>query len=243
MGIWPPRRWFLAGACLSADDPAVSHVDVVLFEVGSVAAASPDRWWVPTSEDLAALVPGRAVFRVMAAKPEDDGGPSLASALSVWVALEQRAGSELDGTIVMSPARRDGYREGDTLHAQLRHVFDVAELDSEGRPQLNEARARFALGKRVLLGVTVLSAGGEVIERRQLSGRLKTAHPTDGLELSLDDGSSYWLPPDLRSFEEAPLGEYRLRSTGQVVLNPDYTCTWTVTRPPDAWKPSEPRGF
>jgi hypothetical protein len=42
-------------------------------------------------------------------------------------------------------------------------------------------------------------------------------------------GSFYWLPPDGRAFEEAPPGEYRLRSTGEVVIDPDYLATWTIT--------------
>lgn len=44
-------------------------------------------------------------------------------------------------------------------------------------------------------------------------------------------GSAYWLPPDVRPFTVAARGEYRLRSTGEVVVDPDLTATWVVTKP------------
>jgi hypothetical protein len=58
--------------------------------------------------------------------------------------------------------------------------------------------------------------------------------PIRGLELELANGDREWLPPDVRPLEESPPGEYRLRSTGQVVEDPDYLCTWTITRNPKA---------
>jgi hypothetical protein len=42
----------------------------------------------------------------------------------------------------------------------------------------------------------------------------------------------YWLPPDLRGWKPAPPGEYRLKSTGEVVVDPDYLAAWTVVQPP-----------
>jgi hypothetical protein len=32
--------------------------------------------------------------------------------------------------------------------------------------------------------------------------------------------------------KQAPVGEYRLKSTGEVVVNPDYVASWTITEPP-----------
>ncbi len=42
-----------------------------------------------------------------------------------------------------------------------------------------------------------------------------------------------WLPPALEHYEPADLGEYRLRSTGHVVSNPDYLATFNCY-PPDS---------
>ncbi|MFX0060574.1 MAG: hypothetical protein ACFFC7_00125 [Candidatus Hermodarchaeota archaeon] len=39
------------------------------------------------------------------------------------------------------------------------------------------------------------------------------------------------LPPDLSAFQKAEPGDYRLRSTGEVVINPDFTVLWTVQPP------------
>lgn len=218
-------------------------LEVVLLDARSVAAAIPDRWWVPSDEDLEAIMPGRSLVKVLAAPREPDGGARLSSAASLWIAVEERPESKLAGTIVMSAADWDRYREGDELEAEVTQVFDIAHLDDEGRPQLNEPRAQFTLGKRVLVGITVLSSEGSIVDQRQILGELTAVDPLEGLELRLEDGSSYWLPPDVRPFEEAPPGEYRLRSTGVVVRDPDYTCTWTITRPPGASTAPPPTGF
>jgi hypothetical protein len=74
----------------------------------------------------------------------------------------------------------------------------------------------------------MLSASGELVEQRQFLGTIARIDPAAGIELAHGDGSTYWLPPDVRPLEEAAPGEYRLRSTGEVVVDPDYTCTWTV---------------
>jgi hypothetical protein len=185
---------------------------------------------VPSEGDLEAIVPGRTAVKLFAVELGDDGGADLWDKAAVWVNVERRIGSEIEGTITTSGLDRDGYRVGDQLTAQAGQVFDLATFDDDGRRRLNEARAQFALGKRVLLGVTVILPTGAVVEQRQLVGELMTVDASDGLELILDDGSSYWLPPDVSALEEAPPGEYRLRSSGEVIVDPDYTCTWTVTR-------------
>ena len=41
-------------------------------------------------------------------------------------------------------------------------------------------------------------------------------------------GEEEWLPPHLEAYQEAAEGEYRLRSTGEVVVDPDWLCTWTI---------------
>jgi hypothetical protein len=45
-------------------------------------------------------------------------------------------------------------------------------------------------------------------------------------------GEDFELPPDPSQFHEAPRGRYRLRSTGEAVIDPDYTTTWTLKEPP-----------
>ena len=61
-------------------------------------------------------------------------------------------------------------------------------------------------------------------------GRVASADRS-GIAIRLDGqraGEIFNLPPDLRSFERASPGEYRLKSTGEMVVDPDYLCTWTI---------------
>ena len=89
-------------------------------------------------------------------------------------------------------------------------------------------------GKLVLVGLTYLDPDGAVAEREQLYGRVETLDPEEGVLLALEGGRAgewYWLPPDTRPFAQAAAGDYRLRSTGEIVSNPDYTANWTVYPP------------
>jgi len=132
----------------------------------------------------------------------------------------------MDGQVVASSLDRDGYRKGDHLRTSADRVCDVGFFDERGRPKLNEDRAHFAIGKRVLVGITKTTLDGLAPEHGQLIGTLSAIDAVNGLTLALSDGTTYTLPPDIRSLEEARPGEYRLRSTGEVVINPDYTFPW-----------------
>ena len=87
-----------------------------------------------------------------------------------------------------------------------------------------------AIGKRILVGFTYVKASGEPIEQKQFHGVIREVTPA-GIMLDLADGTTYVLPPDSRGISEAAPGTYRLRSTGEEILNPDFVCSWTVTRP------------
>lgn len=84
----------------------------------------------------------------------------------------------------------------------------------------------------VLAGITKVDHAGNVVEQRQFHGRVARASTAEGVILQTASGEEIWLPPDFDSYHPADPGEYRLRSTGEVVVNPDYTATWTVW-PPD----------
>ena len=87
------------------------------------------------------------------------------------------------------------------------------------------------LGKTVLVGITDESSDGEIEGSRQFVGKIEDVDAKQGVLLKLQDGSDYWLPPDHRPLKKAPKGEYRLHSTGQLVVNPDFLSTWIVTKP------------
>jgi hypothetical protein len=89
------------------------------------------------------------------------------------------------------------------------------------------------LGKYVLVGITRKDARDNVLELEQLHGRIISADPARGLSLQLEGsraGTTYQLPPDLRSLKPAPRGDYRLRSTGEVIHDPDFLATWVIVQ-------------
>jgi len=81
-------------------------------------------------------------------------------------------------------------------------------------------------GKRVLVGVTFGQSDGMLRLQHQCHGVVVSAG--DGgvtvLLESASSGQTLNLPPDLRSFTAASPGSYRLRSTGEVIENPDFIC-------------------
>ena len=103
---------------------------------------------------------------------------------------------------------------------------------SDGRPEWDRNRAEKLIGATVLVGLTHDEA--ETQRQEQFYGTVISASPEEGITLRLEGsrlGEVYTLPPDLRALFEAPPGEYRLRGTGEVVVDPDYTTTWTSTPP------------
>ena len=47
------------------------------------------------------------------------------------------------------------------------------------------------------------------------------------------DGEVLTLPPNPDAFTDAKPGIYRLRSTGEEVVDPDLTTVWTIREPPN----------
>jgi hypothetical protein len=93
---------------------------------------------------------------------------------------------------------------------------------------------RFAaelLGTDVLAGVTMVDHAGRVTERLQFHGRVVEASLEDGVTLVDDAGDEHWLPFDRAAYEPAEPGEYELRSTGQVVVDPTWLTKWIVSPP------------
>ena len=92
--------------------------------------------------------------------------------------------------------------------------------DSSEPPPFDVHIARQLIGKRVLIGLTFVEQG-EVDRLEQMHGVVEDV-TEDGFAIHLPNNETYWLPPDLRPWKAAAKGQYRLRSTGEVVLDPDY---------------------
>jgi hypothetical protein len=104
---------------------------------------------------------------------------------------------------------------------------------SDNQPQWDEAFADDLRGSVVLVGIARQSSTGETLE--QFFGTVERADE-GGIELILGGsraGESYFLPPDPRAFHPAQPGSYRLRQTGEVIEDPDFTTTWTINPDPN----------
>ena len=99
------------------------------------------------------------------------------------------------------------------------------------------ALAQALLGRYVLIGVTYLDADGNPTRQEQVHGVVIAATAEEGFLFQLRgsrNGTEYRLPPNTSGFVKAQPGEYRLRRTGEVVTDPDFTCTWSVWPPRSA---------
>jgi hypothetical protein len=81
------------------------------------------------------------------------------------------------------------------------------------------------LGKRLLVGITYENEQGEAIRQEQFHGLIVEAGEGEIVIKRNDTGERKSLPPQLTP---ARPGEYRLRSTGEVVVDPDYLAKWVL---------------
>jgi hypothetical protein len=95
---------------------------------------------------------------------------------------------------------------------------------------LDPARAGEYLGKTILVGITYVDRDDEVVGSIQWHGVIEAIDPLLAIRVAGTD-EIRTLPPRVA---EAGPGEYTLRTTGEVVTDPDFLATWTVetTVPP-----------
>jgi hypothetical protein len=95
----------------------------------------------------------------------------------------------------------------------------------------DQKKADEFVGKYVLAGITSLASDHKTVESQwQYHGRIVRVDRIKGIEVECEGqwaGHLMTLPPTLDAFFPARPGEYRLRSTGEVILNPDLTTQWT----------------
>lgn len=88
------------------------------------------------------------------------------------------------------------------------------------------------LHKHILIGLTYLDQEEKVVGRKQIHGKIIRVSQEEGVVVLLTSGEEFALPPDWEAFETAAPGEYRLQSTGEVVINPDLISTWRIHQTP-----------
>jgi hypothetical protein len=102
-------------------------------------------------------------------------------------------------------------------------------------PSFDEEEARAIIGKHLLVGVTHRNRDDEVTGVEQFHGEIVRATRKEGIILRLSGSSEErWVPPDLSRLEPASPGTYRLKGSGEVVVDPDFLSTWTVYPPAES---------
>jgi hypothetical protein len=96
---------------------------------------------------------------------------------------------------------------------------------------MDQGLAASYIGKHLLVGITYLDHKGNFIEQKQFHGNIVRINEPEGIVIKLHDSDQeYKLPPDLNALQAAPKGEYRLRSTGEIIFDPDLLTTWTLNK-------------
>lgn len=86
------------------------------------------------------------------------------------------------------------------------------------------------IGKIILVGMTFYDKNKEFTEQKQNWGEIVAVNENT-VHIKKMNGEEFSIPNDPSAIEPAEPGEYKLRSTGEVVKNPDYLSTWIITRP------------
>ena len=102
-------------------------------------------------------------------------------------------------------------------------------------PAWDAKRAKWLVGKQVLVGVVHVAADGKtVVNKEQFHGFIMTAVEGKGITVAClsgpHEGETVTLPPVTKPYLDAKPGKYKLSATGDVVENPDVTVSWTVTQ-------------
>lgn len=124
-------------------------------------------------------------------------------------------------------------------------IYDIPEAYKEYGMYLYEARKEYdeeaekeitfdeLIGKVLLVGITYYTHDNEYIEQKQFYGTVTEANETL-IRVKQKDGTDFTLPPDLSSTKRARQGEYKLRYTGEIVVDPDFLATWNLNRAKDS---------
>ena len=85
------------------------------------------------------------------------------------------------------------------------------------------------IGKTLLVGITYLDSDGRADRQIEFAGIVVAVEPLVTIERGTE--KTFTLPAAPEAFAVGTPGTYRLRSTGEVVVNPDFVTSWTVHYP------------
>jgi hypothetical protein len=102
----------------------------------------------------------------------------------------------------------------------------------DSKPEWDQDQADRLIGKYVLVGITCIAADGTTVASQdQFHGRVTRAQRNVGIAVACEGilaGKEKMLPPDPTAFQPAGPGHYTLRSTGEVVVDPELLSSSTI---------------
>lgn len=100
------------------------------------------------------------------------------------------------------------------------------------------------IGKIILIGLRHYDQDEKLTSQEQLVGTISSIEDEEVIDVDLDGGGTFGLPPFLWAIADAPSGEYRCVSAGQTIVNPDFLTSWSLYDDPEApgsgpsWRPN-----
>jgi len=86
------------------------------------------------------------------------------------------------------------------------------------------------VGKHLLVSLTYVDVTGVVDHKVQFHGIITRINEAIIAVQRQDTDEEFTLPADLSALKVAAKGEYRLKPSGGVVVNPDYLAVWTIQK-------------
>jgi len=86
----------------------------------------------------------------------------------------------------------------------------------------------FLQGKVFLIGLTFIDNEGKLIEQYQTHGIVSKLTDDGLIRIKRKDNSIFQMIYDKDTINKADKGEYRLRATKEVVIDPHYIMTWEI---------------
>lgn len=87
------------------------------------------------------------------------------------------------------------------------------------------------VGKHLLMSLTYLDRAGALDYKVQLHGVIIRINEAVIAVERQDTGNEFTLPADLSALKAAAEGEYHLKPSGDIVVNPDYLVVYTIGGP------------
>lgn len=92
-----------------------------------------------------------------------------------------------------------------------------------------EELQNYLKSKLFLVGLTFVDENGILKEQYQTHGTVLELKNDGLIKFIREDKSIFQIPYDNETINKAEKGEYRERSTGQIIKNPDYMMSWEIS--------------